>query len=96
MRARWRTITMLFTLVTVVYAVKTRRSHGTLLKVPFEFRMPTLARIRERWWNPEDERVFTPGVLGVGWTLNAYQLLRRLGLVAKRDRIPEEQSQIDS
>ena len=96
MRARWRTITMLFTLATVVYAVKTRRSHGTLLKVPFEFRVPTLGRIRERWWNPEDERVFTPGVLGVGWTVNAYQLLRRLGITGKGDRTPEEPAVKDS
>ena len=92
---RWRTFTMLFALVTVVYAVKTRQSHGTFLKVPFEFRFPTPGRLRQRWWNPEDDRVFTPGVVGVGWTVNAYQLLRRLGIIGKEVCMPEEPSQMD-
>jgi uncharacterized membrane protein len=39
--------------------------------------------VMERWWNPNDERVLTPHVFGVGWSLNLYQLKRRgLGLFA--------------
>ena len=69
----------------VVYAIRTRQSHGTFLKVPFEFRVPTLRRLRERLWNPEDGRLFTPQVFGVGWTVNGYRAAELLGLVQRRD-----------
>jgi len=38
--------------------------------VPYDLRVPTLARVQERIWNPEDETVVNPAVFGVGWTLN--------------------------
>jgi hypothetical protein len=38
--------------------------------VPYDFRPPTLERARERWWNPDDDRLFVPQVFGVGWTVN--------------------------
>jgi hypothetical protein len=44
--------------------------HGKILGVPYDFRPPTLARIRERMWNREDPRVITPRVFGAGWTIN--------------------------
>ena len=75
---RWRTIATAFTVATVVYAIKTRQSHGRFLKVPYEFRVPTVQRIRDRFWNPDDERIFTPHIFGVGWSLNAYQVVKRL------------------
>ena len=76
-----RLIVSLFTLATVIYAVKTRQSHGAFLRVPFEFRMPTVQRVRKRWWNPDDESIFTPHVFGVGWSINVYQVGKRLGLL---------------
>jgi uncharacterized membrane protein len=79
---RWRTITILFTLSAVIYAINTRQSHGTFLRVPFDFRMPTVRRFRERWWNPDDGRIFTPRVLGVGWSVNVHQVGKRLGLIS--------------
>lgn len=39
--------------------------------VPYDFRMPTIERIRERMWDPESEHVVGPRVFGVGWTVNA-------------------------
>lgn len=44
--------------------------HGRMLGVPYDFRMPTLGRIKERMWNPDDPRVLTPRVFGAGWTIN--------------------------
>ena len=82
---RLRVITLLFSLVTLIYAYRSRQSHGKFFGVPFEFRFPTLERIRERWWNADDSRVFTPHVFGVGWSLNAYQVLRRLGYVDQEE-----------
>ena len=75
---RWRTIATAFTVATLVYAIKTRQSHGRFLKVPYEFRVPTVQRIRDRFWNPNDARIFTPHIFGVGWSLNVYQVVRRL------------------
>jgi hypothetical protein len=45
--------------------------------VPYDLRRPTLARARERLWNPADHRVFVPTVFGVGWTVNFGRLLKR-------------------
>ncbi len=50
---------------------------GKVLGIPYDFRKPTLERIRERMWNPEDERVIVPRVFGVGWTLNLAQLKKK-------------------
>ncbi|MGE0653600.1 MAG: DUF5808 domain-containing protein [Alphaproteobacteria bacterium] len=52
--------------------------HGQILFVPYDFRPLKPARLKERWWNPEDERLFTPHVFGVGWSLNLYRLKEML------------------
>ncbi|MFE6968048.1 DUF5808 domain-containing protein [Isoptericola sp. NPDC057653] len=58
-----------------------RTWHGTVAGfVPYEFRVPTLARVRERVWDPEGEHLLSPHVFGVGWTLNLgriVELVRR-------------------
>ena len=56
-----------------------RTWHGRLAGVvPYDLRPPTLARMRQRWWNPEDERLLTPHVFGVGWSVNLAQVKRGL------------------
>ena len=87
-----RAIASIFTFGAVIYDVKTRQSHGTYLGVPFEFRVPTRRRFKERLWNPDDSRVFTPHLFGVGWSLNAYQLARRLRLLDNRNADQDEPS----
>jgi hypothetical protein len=53
--------------------------HGDLGGIiPYEFRPPTLFRVRERWWNPDDPRILTPHVFGVGWSVNLGRILRVL------------------
>lgn len=48
-----------------------RTWHGVVAGfVPYDFRMPTLERVQQRLWNPEDERWVVPRVFGVGWTMN--------------------------
>jgi len=75
---RWSTIAAAFTVAAIVYAVRTKQSHGRFLRVPYDFRVPTLQRLKDRFWNPDDPRIFTPHVFGVGWSINAYQLLKQL------------------
>jgi len=50
--------------------------HGKLA-VPYDFRLPTGERIRDAYWNPNDPRIFTETVFGVGWAVNLYSLRRR-------------------
>ncbi|GII97956.1 hypothetical protein CLV28_1617 [Sediminihabitans luteus] len=38
--------------------------------VPYDFRFPTLARFRERVWDPDGSHLLSPHVFGVGWTVN--------------------------
>jgi hypothetical protein len=54
-----------------------RRWHGRVAGfVPYDFRLPTLERMRASWWSPTDERVLTPQVWGVGWTVNFGRVVR--------------------
>ena len=47
------------------------RSHGKILGlIPYDVRPPSLARLRERLWNPRDTRFLVPTFFGVGWTVN--------------------------
>ena len=55
-----------------------REWHGTVAGVvPYELRVPTLARARERWWDPDGPLV-KPKLFGAGWTLNAGRAVRLL------------------
>jgi uncharacterized protein DUF5808 len=59
--------------------------------VPYDFRRPTWRRVREAYWNPDDPRLFTDRVLGVGWAINLHRagvllssLFSRLGAETER------------
>jgi hypothetical protein len=41
--------------------------------VPYDFRPPTWQKIREAYWNPESDRLFSDRVFGVGWAVNLYR-----------------------
>src|SRR4030081_2574267 len=41
--------------------------------VPYDFRPPTWQRIRDAYWNPNSERLFSDRVFGVGWAVNLYR-----------------------
>lgn len=76
-----RLITIAGTLITAAAFIQQlnkpvdeRDWHGEILGVPYDFRPLTFVRIRERWWNPEDPRLLTPHIFGVGWSVNLYRL----------------------
>ena len=52
-----------------------RTWNGALGFVPYDFRVPTLARVKERMWDPEGAHLISPRVFGVGWTLNLGRLV---------------------
>jgi len=57
-----------------------RTWHGKVVGfVPYDFRMPTIERIKQRVWDPEGDHLLSPHVFGVGWTVNlgrVYTLVR--------------------
>ncbi len=55
-----------------------RTWQGRVAGVPYDFRPPTLERLKRSFWNPADPRVFTEPVFGVGWAVNLGRLARQL------------------
>jgi hypothetical protein len=55
-----------------------RTWHGRTVGVPYDFRSPTLARIRAEYWDPDNDALFTPHAFGVGYGVNLAHLLRPL------------------
>lgn len=53
---------------------------GMFLGVPYDFRRPTIEKVRQRFWCPEDNRVFSSMVSGWGYLINLYRVTR-VGLV---------------
>jgi len=63
----------------MVKTKKKRTKTGVWMGVPFDWRRPTRARVRSRFWNPRDRRLFTPKSYGWGYDINLAELRRRLG-----------------
>ena len=58
-----------------------RTWNGKLLgAVPYDFRLPSIERIRQAYWNPKSPKLFTDRPFGVGWSVNVPTVLRRLGV----------------
>ena len=45
--------------------------------VPYDWRRPTWARFKSRWWNPENPKFITPRAFGWGYDFNLYWLFHR-------------------
>jgi uncharacterized membrane protein len=50
---------------------------GKVLGVPYDWRRPTIARVKSRLWNPAEPRLFVPRAFGMGWDVNFARLLGR-------------------
>jgi hypothetical protein len=55
-------------------ANKIPEPQGKVAGLPYDFRRPTVARVRSRMWNRADRRLLTPKSFGLGWDLNLYWL----------------------
>ena len=62
-----------------------RTWHGALGGfVPYDFRMPTLDKIKSTFWNPEGS-IIANRVFGVGWTINFGAVVAKVrSLIASR------------
>ncbi len=53
-----------------------RTWEGRIGPVPYDFRVPTMDRVLDSYWNPDSQRLFTDKVVGIGWAINFAQLWR--------------------
>lgn len=79
----WRLLLAIVGVVAIVQELRKpeeeRTWHGDVAGlVPYDFRMPTVSRLRDTYWNPEGPVVSTK-VFGVGWAPNFGALARMFG-----------------
>ena len=62
-----------------------RTWHGRVAgSIPYDFRVPTLDRVREAYWAPESDHLFSDKVVGVGWAVNIPTAARKLSEVVSQ------------
>ena len=56
-----------------------RTWHGKVAgAVPYDFRVPTLEKLRTSYWDPDSEQIFSEKVVGVGWAVNIPTAARKI------------------
>ncbi len=56
-----------------------RAWHGKVAGiVPYDFRVPTIRALRDAYWAPDRDEIFSERVLGVGWAVNLPVAARKL------------------
>ena len=50
---------------------------GKFWGIPYDWRLPTRARMKARWWNPAEPRLIVPRAFGWGWAVNLARLVSR-------------------
>ncbi len=62
-----------------------RTWHGKVAGwVPYDFRVPTIEKIREAYWDPESDRVFSERVVGLGWAVNIPTAARKVNEIVSQ------------
>lgn len=60
-----------------------RTWHGSIAGVvPYDLRVPTVDRVREKLWNPAGS-FWSPSLFGVGWVLNVGRVAAQTGLLGQ-------------
>jgi len=52
-----------------------RTWYGNILGIPYDFRRPTLEKLRKTFWNEKTSQILVPQAFGMGWSINFYPLL---------------------
>jgi len=60
-----------------------RHWHGKLGFIPYDFRLPTIERLRESYWNADTSAIFTPEAWGIGWAINFHALLEKMRIIGE-------------
>jgi hypothetical protein len=82
-RGVWRLIVAAIGLIAIVQELRKapneRSWHGTVADVvPYDFRIPTMERVRDTYWNPEGP-LLSAKAFGVGWAPNFGFLMKLFG-----------------
>jgi hypothetical protein len=62
-----------------------RTWRGKVAGVPYDYRPPTIDRLRSTWWAPEDDRLVQPTAYGLGWDLNLGRVVKLASEAASRE-----------
>ena len=52
-----------------------RTWYGKIAGIPYDFRLPTVERIRAAFWNKDTSQIFLPQAFGIGWSINLYPFI---------------------
>ena len=52
-----------------------RTWYGKIAGIPYDFRLPTVERIRNTFWNKDTSQIFLPQAFGIGWAINMYPII---------------------
>ncbi|MGH2489930.1 MAG: hypothetical protein ACRDF9_00340 [Candidatus Limnocylindria bacterium] len=52
--------------------------------VPYDFRVPTLDRLRAAYWDPDSDQIFSENVFGVGWAVNIPVAARKVNEIVSQ------------
>lgn len=52
--------------------------------IPYDFRIPTIERVRSAYWDPTSDTIFSDRVIGVGWAVNIPVLIRKLNEASRQ------------
>lgn len=79
----WRLALAIIGLIAIIQELRKpadeRTWHGKVADfVPYDFRMPTIGRVKSTYWNPEGP-IVSGKVFGVGWAPNLGALTRIAG-----------------
>ena len=62
-----------------------RTWHGKVAgAIPYDFRVPTFDRVREAYWDPSSDRIFSEKVVGVGWAVNIPTAARKISEIVQQ------------
>jgi hypothetical protein len=53
-----------------------RQWHGEIAGVPYDFRPPTVDKVRRSAWDPDNPKTVVPQAFGVGWSVNLARLAK--------------------
>lgn len=51
-----------------------RTWHGEVAGVPYDFRRPTVEKVQQAFWDPDNPKLLTRHAFGVGWSVNLARL----------------------
>jgi hypothetical protein len=52
-----------------------RTWYGKIAGIPYDFRIPSVERLRATFWNKDTSQILLPQAFGIGWSINLYPIL---------------------